>query len=64
MSYECQGDYKKRMERFQQINETLEEIKTMMDDLKTIKQDVILIKEYITKKEQEYEMNKWGFWWK
>lgn len=71
MSYECQGDYKKRMEiqkinteRFQQINESLEEIKTMMNDLKTIKQDVLLIKEFIIKKQQEYEMNKWAFWWK
>lgn len=69
MSYECQGEYKKRMEiqkintdRFKKINDTLGEIKIMMNDLKTIKQDIIIIKELVKKKE-ERDMNKWGVWW-
>lgn len=69
MSYECQGDYKQRMEiqrinrdRFKKINDTLDEIKIMMNDLKTIKQDIIIIKELVKKKE-ERDINKWGIWW-
>ncbi len=69
MSYECQGEYKQRMEvkkatrqNLEDIKSSLDDIKIMMNDLKTIKQDMIVIKELVTKKE-ERDMNKWGIWW-
>lgn len=69
MSYECQGDYQRRMklqasnkDKLEAITQSLEDIKKMMNDIKIIKQDIIVIKELVKKKE-ERDMNKWGILW-